>query len=73
MANLQPSARGRREHLLVVVRIEIASDHNAFDRRHCSSDHFMDVRQELSNSDLTFLNVLGGLRFPITVSNQIAL
>jgi len=27
----------------------------------------------LGNGDFTFLNVLGGLCFPITVSNQIAL
>ena len=62
-----------REHLLVVVRIEIAPNHNAFNAGHCTSDHVMDMREELRNSDFTFLNVLGGLRFPITVSNQIAL
>ena len=33
----------------------------------------MDVRQKLSNGDLTFSNVLCGLGLSITVSNQIAL
>jgi hypothetical protein len=55
-----------------VVRIEIASDHNAFNGRHRSADHVVGVRQELGNGDLTFLNVLRGLRFSIPVSNQIA-
>jgi anthranilate phosphoribosyltransferase len=56
-----------------MIGVEIAPNHNAFNAGHCNSDHVVDVRQELSNSDRTFLNVLGGLRFPITVSNQIAL
>jgi hypothetical protein len=55
-----------------MVRIEISSDHNALNGRHRRADHVVDVRQELSNCDLTLLNVLGGFRFPITVSNQIA-
>ena len=59
----------RCEHLLFVVRIEIASDYNALNAGHCASDHVMNVHEELRNSDFTFLNVLGGFRFPITVSN----
>jgi hypothetical protein len=50
-----------------MVRIEIACDHNALDGQDCSSDHVMNVREELRNSDFTFLNVLGGLRFLIPV------
>jgi hypothetical protein len=48
----------RLEYLLIVIRVEIASDHNAFDRELCSFNHVGDVRHELSNGDLTFLNVL---------------
>ena len=63
----------RREHCLIVIRVEIAPDHNAFNAGYRRSDYVMDVRQELSNGDFTFSNVLCGLRFSITVSNQIAL
>ena len=62
-----------REHLLIVIRVEIAPDHNAFDRQHCSFNHVVDVRHKLSNGDLTFLNVLCRLGLFITVSDQIAL
>ena len=53
-----------------MVRVEIAPNHNAFYGGDRLGDNVMNVRQELSNCDLTFLNVLGSLRFPITVSNQ---
>jgi hypothetical protein len=56
-----------------VIRVEIAPDHNAFNGWYCSSDQPFDVRQELSNSDLAFLNVLCGLDLSVTVSNQVAL
>ena len=56
-----------------MVRIEIASDHNAFNAGHCTSDHLTDVREELRNSDLTFVNILCSLGLSIPVSNQIAL
>jgi hypothetical protein len=56
-----------------MVRIEITSDHNAFNAGYRRSCHVPDVGQELSNCDLKFSNVLCSLRFPITVSNQIAL
>jgi hypothetical protein len=41
-----------------MVRIEIAPDQNALNGRDCSSDHVMDVRQELCDRDFAFLNVL---------------
>jgi hypothetical protein len=56
-----------------VICVEVAPDHNAFNAGDCASDHVTDMREELSNGDFTFLNILGSLRFPITVSNQIAL
>jgi len=52
----------RRKHRLIVICVEIAPDHNAFNRWHCSSDHVMDMRQELSNSHFAFLNAPSGLR-----------
>ena len=55
-----------------MISVEVAPNHNAFNGRDCNSDHVMDVCQELSDSDFTFPNVLGGLSFPITVTNQIA-
>ena len=36
-------------------------------------DHIVDVRQKLSNGDLTFLNVPCSLGLSVTISNQIAL
>jgi hypothetical protein len=51
---------------LVVICVEIATDHNAFNAGHCTSDHVMNVREELSNCDLTFLNVLRSLRLGAT-------
>ena len=48
-----------------MVRIEIATDYNAFNAGYRRSDHVPHVRQELSNCDLTFLNVLSGFRFSI--------
>jgi len=56
-----------------MIRVEIATDYNAFNAWHCSSDHVMDVRQELSNSDFSFLNILCGLDLSITMSNKTAL
>jgi hypothetical protein len=61
-----------REHRLIVICVEVPSDHNAFDGWHCSSDYVVDVRQELSNGDFTFSNVLCGLGLFITVGDQIA-
>ena len=52
-----------------MVRVEIAPNHNAFNVGHCTSDHVMDVREELRNRDFTFLNVLGSLGLFIAVSN----
>ena len=63
----------RCEHLLIMICVEIALDHNACDGRHRSSDYVMDVQQELSNSDFTLLNVLSRLSLSITVSDQVAL
>ncbi len=59
----------RREHRLIMICVEVPSDHNAFNGWHCSSDYAMDVRQELSNSDFTFLHIFCGLDLSITVSN----
>jgi len=56
-----------------VVCVEIAPDHDAFNTWHFRLDYVTDVRQELSNSDLTFSNVLCGLGLSITVINQITL
>jgi hypothetical protein len=63
----------RREHRLFMVRVEIATDYNAFNAGYRRSDHVPHVRQELSNCDFTFLIILSGFRFSIPVSNQIAL
>jgi len=52
-----------------VIGVEIAPNHNAFNGRDCSSDHVMDVREELGNGDFAFLNVLSCLSLPIAVSN----
>jgi hypothetical protein len=56
-----------------VVCVEIATDHNAFDCWRFCPDYVTDVRQELSNSDLTFSNVLCGLGLRIAVDDSIAL
>jgi hypothetical protein len=56
-----------------MICVEIASDHNAFNGWHCSCNHVMDVRQELSNGDFTFLNVLCGLGLSVAVSDQVTL
>jgi len=56
-----------------MICVEIAPNHNAFSSRHCSANYVMNVCQQLSNSDFTFLNIFCGLCFSITVSNQIAL
>jgi hypothetical protein len=52
-----------------LLSIEITPDHNAFNAGHCASDHVMNVREELRNSDFTFLNVLCSLGLSIAVSN----
>ena len=62
-----------REHVLTVIGVEITPDHNAFDRELCSFNHVGDVRYELSNGDLAFLNVLCCLGRYITASDKIAL
>jgi len=59
----------RREHRLIMVCFEIAPNHNAFYGWHRRANHVMDVRQKLSNGDLTFLNILWVLGLSITVSN----
>ena len=56
-----------------MVRVEVAPDHNAFNAGDCASNHLTDVREELRNSDFTFLNVLRGLSLLVAVRNQIAL
>jgi len=58
---------------LILVGVEIAPDHNAFNGWYGSSNYLPDVRQQLSNGNFTFLNVLCGLGLSIAVSNQIAL
>ena len=63
----------RHEYCLIVICVEIASDHNAFDGRHSRPDYVTDVGHELSNGDLTFSNVLCGLSLSNTMSNHIAL
>jgi hypothetical protein len=40
-----------REHRLIVICVEVPSDHNAFDGWYFSSDYDVDVRQQLSNGD----------------------
>jgi len=47
----------RGEHCLIMVCVEVAPDHNAFNGWHRHSDYVTDVRQELRNSDFTFSNV----------------
>ena len=44
-----------REHRLIVIGVEVTPDHDRFNRWHFSSDHVVDVRQELSNGDFTLL------------------
>ena len=56
-----------------MICVEVPSDHNAFDGWNFNSDYVVDVRQELSNGDFTFSNVLCGLSLSITASDQIAL
>jgi hypothetical protein len=41
---------------------------NGLNAWHCTSDHVMDVCQELGNGDFAFLNVLGSLRLSIAFS-----
>jgi hypothetical protein len=53
-----------REHRLIVICVEVPSDHNAFNGWHCNSDYVVDVRQELSNGDFPFPNVLCELTPP---------
>jgi hypothetical protein len=55
-----------------VISVEVAADHNAFDRQHCLLNYVPNVRQQLGNSDFTFCNVLCGLGLLIAVSDQIA-
>jgi hypothetical protein len=50
-----------------MICVEVAPDHNALNRRYCSSDYVPDVRQELSNGDFTLPNVLCGLCLTIPV------
>jgi hypothetical protein len=52
-----------------MIRIEIASDYNAFNAGHYPSDHVMNVHEELHNCYFTLLNVFGSFRLSITVSN----
>src|SRR4030095_1360745 len=59
----------RCEHHLIMICVEIAPNYNPFNGRHCSSDHVPDVRQQLSNSDFSFSNVLCGLGLTIPVSD----
>jgi hypothetical protein len=56
-----------------MICVEVATDDDAFNRRDSRSNYVTDVRQELSDSDLTFSNVLCGLGFFVTASDQVAL
>ena len=63
----------RHEYCLIVICVEIAPDHNAFNGWHSRSDYVTDVGHALSNSTVTFSNVLCGLSLSNTMSNHIAL